>query len=109
MQDQDLKLVGSHPESNYLSLDDYVDRGDNSIETICLLLAYMTTGFGEHPMMVYNRCLLLLWTPIGHGVLGPQLRWHLRQSRCHYKRERGFSMFVPGFHPKMGYVFRRLD
>ena len=87
---------GFPPESNYLFLGDYVDRGKQSLETICLLLAYKIKypeNFfllrGNHECASINRiygfydeCKLEVFSP-SFTVISRDVCW-CRQKEIQY-------------------------
>ena len=86
---------GFPPESNYLFLGDYVDRGKQSLESICLLLAYKIKypeNFfllrGNHECASINRiygfydeCKFSIFLhSILSSLIRKNLRWRFRKN-----------------------------
>ena len=66
------KIGGRCPDTNYLFMGDYVDRGNHSVETLCLILflkiRYPTIFYLPISAIVNNKILCL------HGGLSPDIQ-----------------------------------
>eukprot|EP00775_Hariotina_reticulata_P008361 gene8361-8545_t len=49
------KIAGSAPDTNFLFLGDYVDRGYYSVETVCMVVALKVYGFYEECLRKYGN------------------------------------------------------